>query len=130
MLNLQSDRGINVHNLKPGIIVLVSTKNSTYKIVKGDKDKHHIIVQGGSRFPEPTDSNFAGSTWGGSMIKTGWIGYGMHMEIHVPSVKKSYITSRVWAAKVIGDGWEYEMEWSGNLIEVPIITSEWSPETD
>lgn len=128
MLNLH--RGINIHNLKSGITVFVTTKNSTYKIVKGDRDKYHVIIHGGVRFPEPTDGNFAGSTWGGSMIKVGWIGYGMNMEIHILSLKKAYKTTRVRAAKIIGDGWEYEMEWSGNIIEVPVITSEWTPETD
>lgn len=103
--------GINVHRLKAGTMLLVLTKNSLYKITKDNGDQYDVIVQGGKKFPKPEIAHFAGSTFGGSMMKIGWIGYGMHMEIFVPAVCKTYKTTQVLAARIIGDGYEYDMEW-------------------
>ena len=118
-LNLKDSKcleyGINVHDLKPGTIVLAVTKNSLYKIIKGKLDKYDILVHGGKHFLEPVKGNFSGSTFGGSMIKIGWIGYGMHMEIHIPSYKKTYKTTPVKAARIVGNDWEYTMEWESQL---------------
>ncbi len=104
--------GVNVHKLKPGMIVIAYTLNSRYKIIKGFKDKYDVTIQGGRYFPEPTEVNFAGSTFGGSMLKVGWIGYGLHMEFHIPSIKKTYTTTSVRAAEVIGNGWQYAFDWN------------------
>lgn len=106
--------GINVHKLKPGTIVFVITKNSMYKIIKVNGDQYSITIQGDKRFHQPINANFSGSTFGGSIIKLGWIGCGMNMEIYVPAYKKTYVTTSVKAARVVGDGWEYDMEWGDN----------------
>ena len=106
--------GINVHRLKVGTVILALTRNSLYKIIKGARDQHDITIQGGKYFTEPTPANFSGSTFGGSMMKIGWIGYGMYMEIYAISHKKKYKTTPVEAAKIVGAGWEYDMEW-GNM---------------
>jgi hypothetical protein len=103
--------GINIHNLKAGITVLTLTRNSLYKIIKGSRDQYDISIQGGKHFREPTNANFSGSTFGGSMIKIGWIGYGMYMEFFLLEHRKNYKTTPVQAARVIGPGWEYDMEW-------------------
>ena len=103
--------GINVHLLKPETIVLVVTKNNLYKIIKGDEDKHDAFVQGGKLFPELKRIKFTGSTFGGSMLKIGWIGKEMLMELYSIEEKKLYRTSEVVAARVVGDGWEYDMDW-------------------
>jgi hypothetical protein len=110
--------GIDVHKLKPGIIILAVTRNSLYKIIK--KEGRNVIVQGGKKFIEPKEVIFLGSSIrGGSSIKIGWIGYGMKMEMCDDS--NNYITSIVLAARLIGDGWEYEMNW-----DVPdIIQAHW-----
>jgi len=105
------DYGINVHTLKPGTTVLAVTRNSLYKIIKGDRDEYDVIIQGGKRFYEPIGVNFSGSTFGGSMMKIGWIGYGMHMEFYVPLFRKTFRTTGVEAARIVGNGWEYDMDW-------------------
>lgn len=118
-VNLKSkylECGINVHNLKPGTTVYAVTRNSLYKIIKGDGDQYDVSIQGGKHFPQPVRGNFSGSTFGGSMMKIGWIGYGMYMEIYVPSCRKTYKTTPVKSARVVGEGWEYDMEWENGKI--------------
>ena len=105
------ENGINVHRLKEGTILLIVTKNSLYKIIKGPRDVYDITIQGGKKLPKPVKANFAGSTFGGSLLKIGWIGFLMHMEIHIPSSRRKLTTTGVRAARIIGDGWEYDMEW-------------------
>jgi hypothetical protein len=108
------EHGVNVHKLKPGTLILARTRNSLYKIAKGDRDQYDVIIQGGKYFLEPINANFSGSTFGGSMMKIGWIGYGMYMEIFVNG--KKYKTTPVQAARVIGHGWEYDLEWENGKI--------------
>jgi hypothetical protein len=103
--------GIDVHRLKAGTIIIANTRNSKYKIIKGFKDVYDVTIQGGKHFAEPTEAHFAGSTYGGSMMKIGWIGYGMHMEVYIPSKKSTLRTTGVRSAEIIGDGWNYVFEW-------------------
>jgi hypothetical protein len=111
IIKLNSTNGINVHLLKMGTIIWVVTKNNKYKLTKGFRDKYDVVIRGGRYFKEPTEVNFTGSTFGGSMLKIGWIGYCMHMEMYVPSLKTTITTSSVQEAAVIGNGWEYVFDW-------------------
>jgi hypothetical protein len=102
--------GINVHKLKLGTKLLVKTKNSLYSfestIVPGE-----MIAQGGKYLLKPKKIYFSGSTFGGSMLKIGWIGYGMHMEMLLEP-RRVLKTTPVLAARIIGNGWEYDMGWT------------------
>lgn len=104
------DNGIDVHQLKPGTLLLVVTKNSLYKIARCER-RDEVYVHGGKFITTPKRGLFTGSTFGGSMIKVGWIGYGMQMEIFFPDEKARIKTSVVKAARIIGHGWEYDMDW-------------------
>lgn len=104
------ERGVDVHKLKAGTILLIMTRNNLYKLIKTDRDGI-VYAQGGKYFIEPTEVYFSGSTFGGSMIRIGWIGYGMIMEMHIVEKKKGIKTSPVQAARIIGNGWEYDIEW-------------------
>lgn len=103
--------GIDVHRLKAGIMLLVLTRNTLYKITKRSDDQYAVTVEGGKFFKKPTHANFSGSTFGGSIMKIGWIGYGMCMEMYSLHHRKKYHTTPVEAARIIGPGWEYDMEW-------------------
>jgi hypothetical protein len=72
-------RGVNVLDLEPLTVLRVETANSVYRIVVSRHTA--IFVQGGQFFPETSAAHFAGSTFGGSLLKIGWIGVGMRMEI-------------------------------------------------
>jgi hypothetical protein len=101
--------GIEIKKLPPGTIILAETRNSIYEIEILEKG---VEIQGGKYFPKPTSIPFHGSTWGGSMLKVGWIGYDMHMEMGHPTEPAKYITTtRVKRARIIGPDWEYPLEW-------------------
>jgi len=109
---LDNKNGIDTRKLEPNTKVIVETKNSVYEIEVLD-DKGNVLIQGGQFFPEPTKAYFNGSTWGGSMIKVGWVGYKMHMEV-ITRDNTVLTTTGVRTARVIGSDWEYTMEWTND----------------
>jgi len=42
-----------------------------------------VLVEGGVMFPEPVSAVVQGASAGGSLLKTGWIGVGLRMELFV-----------------------------------------------
>jgi len=103
-------QGIDVTKLEPGTLIEVNTIKSIYLLQITD-ESNQIIAHGGKHLPTPKEVRFNGSTFGGSMLKLNYIGYGMHMEMGITDRKK-ITTSPVIKAKIIGEGWEYEMEWN------------------
>lgn len=71
--------GISLHDLEPLTTLHVRTCNSYYRIVIAERAA--IYVQGGRFFPQPTAARLDGSSAGGSLLKLGWIGIGLCMEI-------------------------------------------------
>lgn len=72
-------RGVSVLDLEPLTVLRVETRNSVYQIVISRQAA--VFVQGGQFFPERSAAHLAGATFGGSLLKIGWIGVGMRMEI-------------------------------------------------
>jgi hypothetical protein len=71
--------GLRLGDLEPMDVVVVRTRNSVYRlIVTGGND---VTVQGGEFFTDPTPACVDGSGFGGSLIKAGWLGIGLRMEI-------------------------------------------------
>jgi hypothetical protein len=69
--------------LPVGKTLLAQTKNTLYRIEKRSESDYYI--SGHPRYcPEPTKSSIHGSTWGGSMLKVGFVGRGMHLEFSTP----------------------------------------------
>ena len=102
--------GIDVSKLRPPVRIEVETHNSTYMMDVLDSGQVRVI--GGKYLLEAKDLIFVGSTWGGSMIRPDWIGFGMSMEFHNPTNSKiCLVTSTVKNAKVMGPTWQYDMEW-------------------
>jgi hypothetical protein len=64
-----------------------------------DPEKGRALVTGGASFPEPTEVRLAGATAGGSMLKTGWIGIGLKLEMSVG--RRRITTSRVVSVAVL-----------------------------
>ena len=57
-----------------------------------------MLVQGGAFFPVHTRACLNGSSFGGSYLKIGWVGLGLHMEFHAGG--QWIITSHVRAIAV------------------------------
>lgn len=103
--------GVNIRKLSPGTIIQARTRNSLYEFVVINPHAGEVKAKGGKHIPDERAMNFVGSTYGGSMIKPLWIGFGMNMELHYPGTKRILTTTGVRWAKVIGPSWEYELEW-------------------
>jgi len=71
--------GIYLREVEPLTTIVVRTHNSCYRIlIEHDTT---AIVRGGAFFPEPTPARIDGSGFGGTLLKVGWIGVGLRMEI-------------------------------------------------
>jgi hypothetical protein len=77
--DLADAAGIYLRELEPLTTIVVRTHNSCYRILI-ERDTT-AIVRGGAFFPEPTPARIDGSGFGGTLLKVGWIGIGLRMEI-------------------------------------------------
>ena len=74
-------RGVFLDSLEPGTHVVVGTAHSCYRFVVTDPARRRATVVGGAMFPEAIEVRVDGATMGGSVIKSGWIGVGLRMEL-------------------------------------------------
>lgn len=105
--------GIDVKKLKPETVIEVGTLNNIYSItITGCEN--FVIVEGGKFLSTPKIARFIGSTYGGTAIRLGWLGYMMHMEIIVDDMILT--TSRVKSIKIIGEDWYYDLNFSDKIL--------------
>ena len=77
------DEGLAIESLAPGTMLIVQTDHSEYRLIVLDNDRRRVLVEGGAMFPEPVPAVVQGASAGGSLVKTGWIGVGLRMELVV-----------------------------------------------
>jgi len=106
--------GVQLDKLAVGACLEAQTRNTLYKIKVLENEKY--MIEGGFYFEEPTEASIAGSTWGGSMLKQGWLGIDMYIEFWHPNNRLgngngTITTTAVKSLKVIAsDGsWEYTL---------------------
>ena len=59
---------------------------------------NRALIWGHPEFcPKPVSVSIAGSTWGGSMLKSRFVGRGMRLEFHHPGYATPIITSPIQA---------------------------------
>jgi len=80
-VDLRDEDGVDVRELAAGTIVTVQTRHSRYRFVMLDPNAQRMLVSGGDWFPVPTEARLVGATCGGSMLKPGWIGVGLKLEL-------------------------------------------------
>jgi hypothetical protein len=78
-------RGVAIDTLDPGTRVVVGTSHSCYRFVINEPERRRGTITGGTLFIEPTEIRIDGATAGGSVIKAGWIGVGLRMELTMGS---------------------------------------------
>jgi hypothetical protein len=78
--------GINICHLEPGTTLAVHTRHSVYRLTVMDGHEEQVLILGGRLFNEPTPARLCGATAGGSALKTGWVGVGLHLELSVGGV--------------------------------------------
>jgi len=74
-------RGVAIDSLEPGTRVVVGTSHSCYRFVVNEPARRRGTVTGGKLFTEPVEVRIDGATAGGTVIKAGWIGVGLRMEL-------------------------------------------------
>lgn len=72
--------GLCLQNLSAHDLIIFRTLNSEYRLLVLDPLAHRVRVQGGGLFTEPTEAVLRGASYGGSMIRLGWICTGMQIE--------------------------------------------------
>ena len=83
VIQSEIEGGVALKDLPEGTLLEVLTKSRIYHLeVKSDGK---VLILGHPKYcPDPVLVYVNGSTWGGSMLKTGFIGRGMHMEFCHP----------------------------------------------
>jgi len=75
--------GVHLQEMAPGTVLEIETQNRAYTLEY--QGEGQALISGHPIFcPKPVLVTIQGSTWGGSMIKTGFIGRGMHLEFRHP----------------------------------------------
>jgi hypothetical protein len=78
---LSSAEGVALRMLSPFDTIRLQTLNSEYYLFLLDPETGKALVQGGRFFAEPIEAVVSGSTFGGCMLKMGWLGVGLRVEI-------------------------------------------------
>jgi hypothetical protein len=75
--------GVALQSLDAGTVLNVITEHSVYHVVVLDPVQQRVLVTGGRLFPERTEVRLEGATAGGSVLKIGWIGTGLRLEMSI-----------------------------------------------
>jgi hypothetical protein len=90
--------GVHLDNLSEGTVLEIETQHRWYTLVHRGRGK--ALIWGHPKYcPHPVLVRIEGSTWGGSMLKTRFIGRGMRLEFMHPSYK-TITTSRIVDVRV------------------------------
>jgi hypothetical protein len=85
--------GVYLDDLAEGEVLEVQTQNRWYTIVINGRGKE--LICGHPQYcPDPVAVRIEGSTWGGSMLKSRFVGRGMHLEFRHPTYR-TIVTSRI-----------------------------------
>src|SRR5688572_3471147 len=90
--------GVALHSLETGTVLKVITRHSQYRLVVLDPARQSVLVTGGRMFPESTEARCEGATAGGSVLKAGWIGVGLRLELSIG--RQRITTSRVQSVTI------------------------------
>jgi hypothetical protein len=79
----EPDEGVYLQDLATGAVLEVETRERLYLIE--NLGVGEILISGHPKYcPQPVQVKLHGSTWGGTMLKVGFIGQGMRLEFRHP----------------------------------------------
>lgn len=86
--------GVFLSDLQPRTVLLIQTQHHCYAAVfLGD---NRVLLWGHPKFcPRPVSVSIVGSTWGGTMLKSRFVGRGMRLEFHHPEYSTPIVTSPI-----------------------------------
>ncbi len=74
--------GVRFTSLDAGTVLHVRTQHSRYRLVVMEAP-NKVLITGGRLCPEPVEARLVGATATGGMVKTGWIGVGLRLEMRL-----------------------------------------------
>ena len=94
IMQSEIEGGVYLRDLSEGTAIEIETRNHTYTLVAcGYRD---ALLHGHPQLcPEPVRVVIHGSTWGGAMLKEGFIGRSMHLEFSHSAYPQPITTSRI-----------------------------------
>jgi hypothetical protein len=93
IIQSEVEGGVHLDHLLEGTTLEIETQNHWYTIV--NRGSGNALISGHPKYcPAPTLVRIEGSTWGGSMLKTRFIGRGMRLEFRHPAFR-TITTSRI-----------------------------------
>lgn len=85
--------GAWIDRLEVGKTLKIQTRSREYTL---EHRSDGFYISGHPRFcPTPSKCRVHGSTWGGSMLKVGFVGIGMHLEVYIEDLKDVITTSEI-----------------------------------
>lgn len=116
----RNHEGIQVDELEIGTRLSVETINSIYEIqiVEGEGNHVSVIISGGTkrdgetRYENPEEASFVGSTFGGSLLKINWLGKNMCMEIYHNRAILNTSPVKDVVIENADRSWGYSMGWN------------------
>jgi hypothetical protein len=94
IIHSETEGGVYLRNLPVEAKLHIQTENRLYTLI--NRGRGEALLCGHPEFcPRPVAVMIHGSTWGGSMLKTGFLGRGMRLEFQHPDYEKPILTSRI-----------------------------------
>lgn len=94
IIRSEIEGGVDLRHLPLESTLEVETCNRAYTLVM--QPDCHALISGHPEFcPEPVLVHINGSNWGGSMIRTAYLGRGMHLEFRHPNYEGLIVTSAI-----------------------------------
>ena len=75
-----SPRGLELKTLNRFDTIIVRTANSQYRIFLLDPETGRVLLEGGQLITEPMEVMIIGASFGGSVVRPGWISVGLRIE--------------------------------------------------
>ena len=99
IIRSEIEGGVYLKDLPDQATLEIVTENRPYMLtVRRDGS---AWISGHPQFcPEPVRVRIAGSNWGGSMLKSKYLGRGMHLEFEHPSYRSPIVTSPIVEIRV------------------------------
>jgi hypothetical protein len=74
-------KGVALQSLTAGTRLTVNTRNTRYQITVLDPVMRQVTVSGGPTLRQAIQGRLEGGTTGGSVLRLGWVGVGLRMEL-------------------------------------------------
>jgi hypothetical protein len=95
---VERNGGMDLNQLEPLTCLAVETDSAVFLMTLLNPSEAEVLIQGGEIFSQPFKAKLSGATFGGSFLKTHWIGVGMQMEIFCHD--GTFITTPVRRVKI------------------------------